>query len=441
MPSNPSIAPWLPDFARRRIAPYFEYYRSKKADAEHEPIKDSLDQRSDAPSHILIIVIDALRPDFAPDVPMDFRHIISTSTWTFPSVTSIHTGLLPSQHLSVAHTQPDDEEFAIPAQSNSHPHFPLDLESAGYETYAGLGFGMPMLAVQGWYQTHDLHSARAEEILNRYRSWRQGRERTAAYLHLADLHAPVDPPDEYIVSHNVDVSLQNLAYIRRFYNDFDDDDPECRYYRKQKIKLHQAALDYVSDQITTHFNEIESNTFVIITGDHGEALWEHQDVDAKLTDPAWHYCFGHGGTPFDVVARVPVGISHPGNGEPYPNNGWGSLRDVPATVLDSTVVDRQCPGRSWFSEVPSDRTVICEGTRYGTERKAAYHGENKIIRSRSRDVTLTARITESGERFVDIPDAVVNHLLNVLPDHWDDADNRGSISNFTQSQLEALGYR
>lgn len=130
----------LPDIIKDRT--YYTYHE-KLADLKHDQISSSKARRSGAPNHVLIVVIDALRPDLVPDLPLDFGHAIAPATWTFPSVTSLHTGLRPSDHGAVAHTHPNDDEYAMPEQTGSYPYFPHDLEAAGYETYAGCGFATP----------------------------------------------------------------------------------------------------------------------------------------------------------------------------------------------------------------------------------------------------------------------------------------------------------
>ncbi len=87
-----------------------------------------------------------------------------------------------------------------------------------------------------------------------------------------------------------------------------------------------------------------------------------------MTDSRRNYCFGYGDTPFDVIARVPLGVSAP-NDTPVPRGGWASLRDIPTTLLDSCVENRQGPGHSWHDPIPADRTVICEASRYGVAGK------------------------------------------------------------------------
>ena len=428
----------LPDAVKERT--YYTYHE-KRADLNHDSPSCVLPQTPDASEHVLIVVIDALRPDLVPDLPLNFSHAVAPATWTFPSVTSLHTGLRPSSHGAVAHTHPDDAEYAMPAQTEEYPHFPRDLEAAGYKTYAGCAFTTPFLSLQGWYGTHRYHAdAPAAEVVSAYRSWRRNRERTAAYLHLGDLHAPVTPPDQYVMQQDVDTDLPELGHISRYKTDFDVADPDHRYYREHKLRLHRAALDYVSDQLRPLLGDVGDDTFVIVTGDHGEGLWEHQSLDQRITDSRPNYCFGHGGTPFDVIARVPLAISTP-NEDPTPQKGWPSLRDIPATVLDACVEDHRCPSHSWYDPIPTDRPVICEAARYGVERKGVYQNGHKLIRSRSDDVTLTAELSEGDEVFGEVPTHIEEELLCALPESWDDMDTKMTVSEGTKERLENLGYR
>lgn len=159
-----------------------------------------------------------------------------------------------------------------------------------------------------------------------------------------------------------------------------------------------------------------------------------------MTDSRPNYSFGHGGTPFDVISRVPAGIHTPTGGSVLPEGGRASLRDIPATISELVLENPIAPGRSWTDDIPTDRTVISEGVRYGVERKAAYQGKNKIIRSKYDGVTLPSRISDDGEKFVGLSEPFVDELLESLPDVWDDGvtteDNR-----FVQDRLEALGYK
>lgn len=431
----------IPGSIRRMLSPLYFRYQSTKADRLHEPPAHSRSQAEEGPAHVLIVVVDALRPDHVPSLPLQFSNIVSPSTWTFPAVTSLHTGQYPHEHGAVAHTHPDDESYAMPEQTTADVRLPSEFEAAGYETYSGCAFMIPFLALRGWYQTHRVYrDTDAETVIADYLQWRQDRSRTFGYLHLGDLHTPIEPPDNYLRTRDIDVDGIEDEQPCSIFDGCDD----CRQYRQRRLNLYGAAFDYVEDQLADLSDWVADNTLLVVTADHGEAFWEHADVDQLMTDSRPNYGGGHGGTPFDMVARVPVGISLPNGELSPPSDRWGSLRDIGPTLLDATVGDEVLPGRAWQSELPHDRTVICEAPRFGVERKAAYRDTNKVIRSETDDVTLTARINREspGDEFCELPDDVTDALLAALPDSWDDFDaGAGSVGPVLDERLEALGYK
>ncbi|WP_336358121.1 sulfatase-like hydrolase/transferase [Haloarcula sp. CGMCC 1.6347] len=439
MDINPrKIEEKLPKFVRDRVTPFYFKYKSIEADREYTPPSRTLSQKDKAPDHILLIVVDALRPEQKLDIDLEFTTGVTAGTWTFPSVTSIATGLLPNEHGSVAHTHPNDEEYAMPKQTTSHLILPRDLDAAGYDTYAGCSFMTPFLALRGAFQTHHVYDDEsAKKVLDQYRYWRSSRDQSFGYIHLGDLHAPIEPPKEYIKEYDIDMSLPGLSKIHAYKTDFDPNDEECKYYRDHKLRLYRAAADYISDQLRPLISEYKDDTAIILVGDHGESLWEHQKYDRQISDSRPNYCFGHGGTPFDKLARVPIGVS---GKVPAPTGGWASLIDIAPTITNLAVDNIEYSGYNWQSQIPENRAVICEATRYGVERKAVYMGENKIIRSEADDVSLKATVSSEGESFEELSDELTTKLIQKLPTDWDNSNQKANTSTMVQQQLEALGY-
>jgi len=418
---------------KRYLRPLYFWSQSKLADFRHTSSDIEVDS-SNEPNHILLICIDALRQDTVPDLPgIKFAEAIAPSTWTFPSVTSTLTGKYPHEHGAIAHTMPGDESFAIPEQVSSKQTLPELFETAGYDTLGLFGFPMPFMATKTWFQSHRVWAdERAETVIDRYRDWRNGRNRTFTYLQLADLHAPLDPPQRYIENRDVDTSLQDLPVIRKYTSSYDGSD-KCAYYREQRLKLYQAALDYVEDCLKELLDRLNGETTVVLFGDHGEAHWEHYDVDRQFTDSRPNYGVGHGGTPLDMVARVPVGTNDEGL---LPEGGWASLIDVPATLSEAVLDSSTGNGEDWLTSIPENRVVFCEGVRYGPERKAVYKNDRKLIHSVSDDVMLSARLLETGEEFGRID---ATNLRSQLPNDW--AERTGEeAGKVVEEQLEALGY-
>lgn len=425
------------------FGPLYYRYLNKRSNLKHSNTLDTDSELPDgAPEHVLILVIDALRPDYEPDLEIDFSRAITPGTWTFPSVTSIQTGLYPSDHGSIAHSDSNsDGGLAIPKQYNGELTLPNFMEELGYETYLGSAFINPFLALQGWFQSHRVYGdVDAKQVINDYLSWRNVHDQTYAYLHFGDLHAPIEPPQEYIVKHKVDTSLEGLESLERYSEDFEAA-PEN--WRKQRLRLYAAALDYLEDTIQPLIDNIAKNTLLIVTGDHGEAMWEHHDRDRQFTDSRPKYGVGHGGTPYDMIARVPVALHHPSRTINLSNGGWPVLIDIPRTVCSGLGIEANpFGGLDWFGDIPSDRAAICEATGYGTERKAVYQENQKVIHSETDNTTIGAKIHGLyGEEFGDISQTTQKKLVENLPNHWDDIDSTTETSTTIQNQLEALGYK
>ncbi|RDZ63870.1 arylsulfatase [Haloferax sp. Atlit-12N] len=421
------------------------YYRyiSLKADQEHTSIGERFSTHEGATDHVLVIVLDALRPDFVPDLDFEFTRAVAAGTWTFPSVTSLQTGLYPHEHESVAHTHPDDDQYVMPEQAIPDYTISSVLESAGYETYGGFAFMTPFLASRGWYQKHRVYQdTRAEQVISDFQAWRNGRDQTFGYLHLGDLHAPIEPPAEYVERYNVDTSIRDLERLVRYTDDFDGSE-ECEKFREERLKLYAAALAYVEDVLEPFLEEVSQDTTIVITGDHGEAHWEHFEVDQQFTDSRPNYGVGHGGTPFDMTARVPLSFFKP-TGSLTPEGGHPSLCDVPAAICKHVLNESPFGKEDWSVPIPDSRTVFCEATRYGAERKAAYRGTDKVIHGETDEVTLAATVkSEGGEIFnqISVSSQHTSELVQSLPDYWEDGNISHDTDRMVEDQLSALGYK
>ena len=425
------------------LGPAYYRYLNLKANKKHSNDLDvSPHPASNTPNHILVVVVDALRPDFVPDLPLEFSKAIAPGTWTFPSVTSMQTGLYPHEHGAVAHNNPDDDDaLALPKQYDGSLTLPAFLEAAGFETYLGAGFINPFLALQGWFGTHRVYGdADAQKIVSDYQDWRASRKRTYGYLQLSDLHAPIKPPADYARKEGVDTSLDGLSSLEKYANEFENAPDN---WREQRLSLYQGALNYIEDTLKEVVADLMKDTFLIVVGDHGEAMWEHYELDQQFADSRPKYGVGHGGTPYDMIARVPAAIHHPDRSPNVSGGGWFSGRDIPQTVCSGLGIDDSpFEGMSWFDDIPDEREVLCEATGYGTERKAIYKNKNKIIHSETDNVTLDATVREgSGEEFDTLSVETIQCLVDSLPDHWDNMDLATETSAMVEGQLKALGYK
>jgi arylsulfatase A-like enzyme len=183
-------------------------------------------------------------------------------------------------------------------------------------------------------------------------------------------------------------------------------------------------------------DKLHAEPTVVVTSDHGEALWEHPELDAaNFYDSRPAYSVGHGGTPFESISKVPI-LSK--NVE-FASETCTTIDILPTLLSEKSIeVPDGITGHAHSEPLPAQRTLLTEGSRYGYEKKAVYNSEYKLIRSKGDDTTLGFEIP--GETTVQLPDDVESELMRRLPP-WPGGDEVRTVSTQVQSQLEDLGYK
>ncbi len=458
----------------------------------------------DAPRHVVCVVVDALRADAVTPDLTPFLHslaperAVSPSTWTFPAVASLLTGLYPHRHGAIRRT--DDYENAVADVTPLPPPpeattLPEQLAGAGYDTYGGFGMLVPFLALSGRFGTHRLRAdADATDVLADHESWLEGREdgRTFSYLHLGDLHEPVDPPADYWATHDVDESIPGVRRWR--HEDVPHLTPTVERYREHRTRLYEAAAEYVDGRLAAHHARLTDrlgDVLFVVAGDHGEGFWERAAFHAAhFADSRPAYCVGHGGAPYEVITRVPLAFDASGSREVPAADARASLVDVAPTLRDAAGLEAAGPGAdpgrdadaaevsgtaggskvagtagrsgasgtaggpevsgtaggltpaggvSLFDPVP-DRRLLVEGARYGYEKKAVYDGDRKLVVSHGDDVAAGFSLPE--ETTLELPRPVQRSMRAALPP-WPDGDSGAGgerVSKEARRRLEDLGY-
>ena len=173
---------------------------------------------------------------------------------------------------------------------------------------------------------------------------------------------------------------------------------------------------------------------MIVTSDHGEALWEHLEFDVEHFDGTG--CVDHGGAPYEELARVPL----------LTNADWDlkdgvSLVDLAPTLLD--VVGIEGPEMSGYPlrrTVPSDRMPIVEGSLNSFEKKAIYRGKYKLIVSKGDDVEAGFQIPEERHEEPD-DEEPWSGMRSALPPWPDGNFMTTDVSEVVEERLDTLGYR
>jgi arylsulfatase A-like enzyme len=214
----------------------------------------------------------------------------------------------------------------------------------------------------------------------------------------------------------------------------------ARHFQENKRRLYRASVNYVDSQISQLLDrlddKLDSDPTIIVTSDHGEALWEHSELDsANFYDSRPAYSVGHGGTPYESISKVPI---------LYKNVEFASEKcstiDIFPTLLSDKSIDVPdgITGHSHGEPLPARRTLLTEGSRYGYEKKAVSHQGYKVIHSKGDHTTLGFELP--SETPVQLPDDVESELTRELPP-WPEGDDVRKVSNHVQNQLENLGYK
>jgi arylsulfatase A-like enzyme/Flp pilus assembly protein TadD len=250
-------------------------------------------QRHEQPD-VILITIDTLRADalgFAGNQRVRtpyldslaargtlFTNAHAHNVVTLPSHTNILTGLYPYQH-----GIRDNAGFTLDA---AHPTIGAMLRGAGYATAAFVS-AFPLDSRFGLNAGFDVYDDKyregsnpldfvvqeraAEETLSAASTWYDSvpNRKKFLWIHLYDPHAPYDPPSPFREQYRDAPYLGEVAYA----------DAQLARFLEPLLRNHP-------------------NTFVVITGDHGEALGDHGEQT-------------HGLFAYESTLKVPLIIIDP----------------------------------------------------------------------------------------------------------------------------------
>jgi hypothetical protein len=295
--------------------------------------------------HVVLVVIDALRADHVgwyagadrgtpnldrlADDGVAFTRAVSQASWTRPAVTSIMTGLYPSQHNLTDRAKSGKQRFSVAALDPSFPTLAERLAAEGFSTAAFAGGNANLRPVFGiirgfehigWRQTTN-----GEVLADAFQEWLAGdtSSRSFAYVHFMDVHHPL--PAE-IIPGRLDGGV-DLALVEET--------------TKELLDAYAAAVRRVDGHLGRVLDALEAagrldDALVIVTADHGEELGERGAVLA------------HGRTLYPELVHVPFFARLPGAAfAGRVVEGPVQLVDVVPTVLEHLALEPAAlPGRS-----------------------------------------------------------------------------------------------
>ncbi len=232
-----------------------------------------------------------------------FEQAISTVPLTFPSHTTIFTGQYPTRH-----GIRDNGGFFLDASATTMAEV---LKSAGYATGAFIGAWV-LESRWGLAQGFDKYSDQFDlskykvislgtvqktggEVVNDAIAWLDTvkAKKFFGWVHLYDAHTPYEPPEPFNSQFPGQPYLGEIAYA-------------------------DAQVGRLLDWLKS--NDLEKNTVVIVTADHGESLGDHGEST-------------HAYFVYDSTMHVPLIVKAPWGGKGR-NASMVSTADIFPTVLD-----------------------------------------------------------------------------------------------------------
>jgi arylsulfatase A-like enzyme len=420
--------------------------------------------------NVVIIVADCLRASqlsyrgyprqttpFLDTFGCKFR-AISASCWTHSAVASLLTGLYPHNHNAIMGGKIKD--FYHPENlctiGKQVVTLPEILFLSGYRVYFGTAISVASYPFKG----RRLPAIReppgnADNLMTDLTNWiSKNSGPFFAYAHLADLHEPLHPPDDF---RDFFGKVADLPKIDKW--DFGEPEEQqgARFeeYKENRILLYDNTLRYVDHVIEKFYAALKDmgladSTVLIVTADHGEEFWEHGAVEAEnFYNPRGWYGLGHGHSVFNEVIEIPLLISVPGvsDGQSSPidrivdimftvfdllkikhmvnskrylrrqSRCLVSMVDIMPTVLDLLKVKHRLKfdGQSILSKQKSKRPLLSEASVYGYEKKSLIIGKFKLIYSQDDGVAWVFDLEKDPQELHPITDqGVVSMFVDKL---------------------------
>lgn len=295
--------------------------------------------------NVLLVVIDTLRADrlgsygnrdgltpFLDELAARatvFQRAYAQAPWTMPSIASLWTSQLPSQHGVIGFESVLEGGAFTLAEG---------LRGAGYAT-GGFSANGLIAAQSGFGQGFDVLDTadvidgvpppRADAIAARALGWLDAllaapRRSAFLYVHFMEAHQPYVPPADLVASvfptgthPDFDAVISQMKIANVF--------PQPPEVISTFEALYDIEVRSIDRELRRLFAALETRGFlrdslVIVTADHGEELGEHG-------------IFGHGETLFEHAIRVPLLVVTPGQTERRDVAEPVALIDLMPTVL------------------------------------------------------------------------------------------------------------
>lgn len=289
--------------------------------------------------------LDALADD-----SIVFDTAVSQAVYTIASIGSVLTGQYPERHQSVSFADKLRDDVVT---------FPSLLAGNGYRTagFSGNAVASKTFGLDQGYQEffqiweRDDYTGHGDSVLGAFRDWLDdvGDDRFFAYVHFREPHFPYNPPEPFDTmfgeSDLFPDGMDHWPDVEAMNEERPSDDVLDRVRA-----LYEGNYAYVDDlirQLQSCLEEqgLTGDTVLIVTADHGEAMFEHGYI-------------GHNTQLYEESIRVPLMVRVPGEAARRVDDVV-ELIDLAPTILElaGVPVPGSVQGRSLFDARP-DRVAF-----------------------------------------------------------------------------------
>jgi arylsulfatase A-like enzyme len=254
-----------------------------------------------------------------------FDRAVSQAVYTIASVGSLLTGQYPERHQSVSFADRlRDDVVTLPAI----------LSRAGYRTaaFAGNAVVSKTFGLDRGYQEFfpvwesEAYTGHGDSVVGAFERWLDSRPKEPffAYVHLREPHFPYNPPPPYDARFGAGSlypgGLDDPAVVEDLNKKAASGAPPGDDVVARIRSLYLGGLAYADSLVGEVLSRLDPSTIVIVTADHGEALFEHGFL-------------GHNTQLYEESIRVPLLIRVPGL-TPRRVSDLVELIDLPPTILE-----------------------------------------------------------------------------------------------------------
>ncbi len=304
-----------------------------------------------------------------------FDNAVSQAVYTIASIGSVLTGQYPERHQSVSFADRLRDDVVT---------FPELLAEHGYRTagFSGNAVASKMFGLDKGYQEffqiweQEDYTGHGDSVLATFRDWLDdvGDERFFAYVHFREPHFPYNPPapfdTRFAPAEPFPEGMADPKVVGALNDRVAAGEPLDTATLARVHGLYDGNLAYVDDLVGKLLRQLDErglrgNTVLILTADHGEALFEHGFL-------------GHNTQLYEESIRVPLIVKIP-SAAPRRVENVVELVDLAPTILELAgmrATDMQ--GKSLLGPAAADR-IAYSRTVWKRPRYSARNKNHKLI--------------------------------------------------------------